>query len=117
MFRSAEVGGIQRTKTVQGRVGLDSHPSNSVPLGEFARVAGLFERQVPGYQVGGYPVVGQTCARVDRYLPTYQSPVRRPWRKWGRPVCPARQPTISWSLRPLSHILSLQPAHFVPSSS
>ena len=53
MFRSAEVGGIQRTKTVQGRVGLDSHPSNNVPLGEFARVAGLFERQVPGYQVGG----------------------------------------------------------------
>ena len=101
----------------KGRASLDSHSSNTVPLGEFAREAGaFFESQVPAtYRVG--VSCSRTCARVDRYLPTYQSPVRRPWRKWGRPVCPAGQPTISWPLRPRSSILSLQPEHFVPFSS
>ena len=109
------MGRSRRTNMVQGRVSLDSHSSNTVPLGEFAREAGaFFESQVPAtYRVG--VSCSRTCARVDRYLPTYQSPVRRPWRKWGRPVCPAGQPTNSWPLRPPSNILSLQSVHFVTS--
>ena len=61
-----------------------------MPLGEFARVerASLRERQVSGDSRE------VSCSRTNvcagRPLPawtSYQSPVRRPWRKWGRPVC------------------------------